>query len=71
MKQAPSTTPPLPKVLRDLFDAKLASGEIELPFLPETASQALAMCNDPDCDTRALADLLQRDQSLAAPSVTV
>jgi len=63
--------PPLPKVLKDLFDAKLASGEIELPFLPDTAANVLAASNDEECDARRLADLLQRDQALAAHVLNV
>jgi putative nucleotidyltransferase with HDIG domain len=63
--------PPLPKVLRDLFDAKLAAGEIELPFLPDTAAKVLDASNDVDCDSRTLADLIQRDQALAAHVLNV
>ena len=40
--------------------------DLELPFLPETAAEVVASCNSGDCDARELAELLQRDQSLAS-----
>ena len=63
IRQAP---PELPHVLQDLFEAKLASGQIDLPLLPNTASEVLAACNDEDCNAGELAELVQRDQALAA-----
>ncbi len=65
MKSTDLTTPALPKVLRDLFEAKLASGDIELPFLPDTPARVMAACNEEKCDARQLAELIQRDQALA------
>jgi HD-like signal output (HDOD) protein len=55
----------LPKVLEDLFEAKLAAGEVELPLLPETSARVLASCHDEHCEARELAELIQRDQALA------
>lgn len=71
LKNALPKAPPLPKVLRDLFDAKLAAGEVELPFLPDTASKVLSASNDPDCESRTLAELIQQDQALAAHVLNV
>jgi putative nucleotidyltransferase with HDIG domain len=41
------------------------TNELDLPLLPDTATQILAACQDGDCDFRDLADLITRDQSLA------
>lgn len=61
----PRTVPPLPPPLQTLFEARIETGEFELPFLPDTPAQVLAASNDDDCDARVLADLVQRDQALA------
>jgi putative nucleotidyltransferase with HDIG domain len=42
------------------------SSELDLPLLPDTATQILAACQDGDCDFRNLEGLITRDQSLAA-----
>lgn len=63
--------PPLPQVLRHLFDAKLAAGEIDLPFLPDTAARVLEAGNEVECDSSTMADLIQRDQALAAHVLNV
>lgn len=56
----------LPRVLEEQFEARLAAGEVELPFLPETSAAILSACGDERCEPRAVAELVQRDQSLAA-----
>ena len=65
MKFSLPTVPPLPQILRDLFEAKLAAGAIELPFLPDTASKVLEASNAEESDARSVAELIQRDQALA------
>jgi HD-like signal output (HDOD) protein len=66
VKDTQPSTSTLPRALQDLFEAKLVTGQIELPFLPETTSQILASCGSEDSDPRQVAELIQRDQSLAA-----
>lgn len=66
MKDIAPIAPPLPKVLQDLFEARLATGEIDLPFLPDTASQVMSACNDEVCEPRKVAELIERDQALSA-----
>ena len=61
----PRTVPALPTPLRTLFEARVETGSIELPFLPDTPAQVLAACNEEQCDAKRLADLIQRDQALA------
>ncbi len=54
----------LPDPVRALLENRLQS-DLELPFLPDTASQVLSLCNDERCDAQKLSELIQRDQSLA------
>ena len=50
---------------------RVNAGTIEVPVLPQTASQVLAVCNDSSCDAHKLADLIQRDPSLAGHVLSV
>lgn len=45
---------------------RLQAGKLELPLLPEVAGQVMAACSDEACDVRRLAQLIQRDQAMAA-----
>jgi len=56
----------LPANLRELLETRIASGALELPILPHVASQILAMSTSDDTDVRRLAELLHRDQAIAA-----
>ncbi|MEM7309232.1 MAG: HDOD domain-containing protein [Planctomycetota bacterium] len=66
MKHAIPSDHAIPPALRDLFEAKLATGDIELPLLPDTAARVLAASDEEETDAREIAELIQRDQSLAA-----
>lgn len=46
--------------------SQLSSGNIEVPLLPEVASRAIALAQDPESDITDLAKLIQSDPSLAA-----
>lgn len=46
--------------------ARLEKGDIELPLLPQVASQVMALVNDPHADAATLSSLIHRDQALAA-----
>ena len=52
--------------LNVLLSAHFADRTLELPMLPTFATQVVALCSDPSSDARSLANLLQRDPSLAA-----
>ncbi len=45
---------------------RLAKGSIEVPLLPQVASQVMAICNDPDCEVRDLMETIKQDQALMA-----
>jgi putative nucleotidyltransferase with HDIG domain len=48
------------------FDALVASGELPLPLLPETAAQVLVMVDRPTCDAWRLSELVRRDPAMTA-----
>jgi putative nucleotidyltransferase with HDIG domain len=56
----------LPPAVQDRFDALVASGELPLPLLPETAAQVLAMVDRPTCDAHKLSELVRRDPAMTA-----
>ena len=45
---------------------KIDKGEVELPLLPQVASQVMAMSSDPSADAAKLSSLIHQDQALAA-----
>lgn len=56
----------LPESLCAALEARIASGTLELPLLPHVASQVLTMSASNDVNTQRLADLIHRDQAIAA-----
>lgn len=56
----------LPESLCTALDQCIASGTLELPLLPQVASQVLSMSSSDDVSAHALADLIHRDQAIAA-----
>lgn len=56
----------LPPDVQARFDAAIASGDLPLPLLPESASQVLAMVDRPTCDAWRLAELVRRDPAMTA-----
>jgi putative nucleotidyltransferase with HDIG domain len=56
----------LPTNLCEYLETRIASGALELPILPHVASQVLAMSTSDDTNARSLAELLHRDQAIAA-----
>jgi HD-like signal output (HDOD) protein len=57
--------PALPAPVLELLVARLKSGSLELPVLPEVATQVVKLSNDETTDTRRLAALIVRDQAMA------
>ncbi len=60
-----STPPTLSPLVREPLEKRISDGRLELPVLPEVASQVVKLSNDPNADTRKLAALVQRDQAMA------
>ncbi|NOT33307.1 MAG: HDOD domain-containing protein [Candidatus Eisenbacteria bacterium] len=52
--------------LASALRARLESGPIELPLLPETATAVLAACRRDESGTREVAQIMQRDPALTA-----
>jgi len=48
------------------LDERLASGSVDLPFLPATTSQVLEMCGRDDVDMKDLAGIVGADPTFAA-----
>lgn len=59
-----------PDVLSGL-QRRLESPDLALPVLPETAVEVVSVCNANSCDAGRLAQLIQRDQSLAAHTLKI
>lgn len=62
---APSATTPL-ETLEQALVQKIEKGEVELPLLPQVASQVMALTSDPSADAAKLSSLIHQDQALAA-----
>jgi putative nucleotidyltransferase with HDIG domain len=58
----PSTTPRLRERLEELVEG----GYLDLPILPGVAAQVIVLTSQEDCDMRELADVITRDQAMAA-----
>jgi len=50
---------------------RIGARRLELPMLPQTAADVISLCSDPRSDAARLADLIQRDQALAAHTLHV
>ena len=65
----PSETQPAAGQLEQLEQAlvqKIKTGDVELPLLPQAASQVMALASDPSADAAKLSALIHQDQALAA-----
>lgn len=62
---APIAGTPL-DTLEQALVQKLDNGEVELPLLPQVASQVMALASDPSADAAKLSSLIHQDQALAA-----
>lgn len=60
-----SATTPVEKLEQTLVQ-KIEAGEVELPLLPQAASQVMALASDPSADAAKLSSLIHQDQALAA-----
>lgn len=57
--------------IRELLVERIHARQLELPLLPQTATEVLDVCNDTSCDASKLAGMIQRDQALAAHTLHV
>lgn len=62
---AQTATAPL-ETLEQALVQKIDKGEVELPLLPQVASQVMALTSDPSADAAKLSSLIHQDQALAA-----
>ncbi|MEK6785183.1 MAG: HDOD domain-containing protein [Nitrospirota bacterium] len=65
----PSDIQPAASQLEQLEQAlvqKIKTGDVELPLLPQAASQVMALASDPSADAAKLSALIHQDQALAA-----
>jgi putative nucleotidyltransferase with HDIG domain len=65
----PETLPPPSKAagsLRDRLEELVEGGFLDLPILPGIAAEVIVLTSREDCDMRKLADVITRDQAMAA-----
>lgn len=55
----------LPEKVAVMLRARIDGGTLELPVLSEVAAEVVASTGREECDLRALADLVRRDQAMA------
>jgi len=51
---------------KDLLNTRIASGKLDLPMLPKVTGAVIALTQDKTSDMSSLAELVQKDQSLAS-----
>jgi len=56
----------LPAPVRERLVSLIEENKLDLPVLPEVASQVIQLSFDEACEIRHLTDLIQRDQAMAA-----
>jgi putative nucleotidyltransferase with HDIG domain len=64
MSEDPSA-PKLPEPLATTLAERIASGKLELPVLPDAATQIVSQTSNPNCDFKNVAELIKRDQAMA------
>lgn len=66
--EAPAADPPLYGEAAELLHAvqeRVAAGQVELPLLPQVASQVVMLAGNPSADAAQLSGLIHRDPALA------
>jgi putative nucleotidyltransferase with HDIG domain len=64
MSSDPSA-PTLPEPLAAALVRRVETGALDLPVLPDVATQIVSQTNNPNCDFKAVAELIRRDQAMA------
>src|SRR5689334_1155092 len=59
------SAPKLPEPLANTLAERIATGKLELPVLPDAATQIVSQTSNPNCDFKAVAELIKRDQAMA------
>jgi putative nucleotidyltransferase with HDIG domain len=59
------TVATLPEKVAAMLRQRIEGGTLDLPVLPEVAAEVVASTGREECDLRALADLVRRDQAMA------
>lgn len=52
--------------IKDLFEKEIAAGRLQFPILPESAIKIRSTANNPNCNARDLARIIETDPALAA-----
>ena len=61
----PISQVPLPEAYRIGLEARIESGKLDLPLLPDAAMEVMNLSNSEKANPGKLADILHRDQTLA------
>ena len=64
-RKEPISHVPLPEAYRTGLEARIESGKLDLPLLPDAAMEVMNLSNSEEANPRKLADILHRDQTLA------
>jgi putative nucleotidyltransferase with HDIG domain len=56
----------VPKAILDELKWRVAQGQVDLPLLPGVAMEVTNVANQENADSRAIAELLRKDQAMAA-----
>jgi putative nucleotidyltransferase with HDIG domain len=56
----------VPKAILDELKWRVAQGKVDLPLLPGVAMEVTSVANQENADARAVAELLRKDQAMAA-----
>jgi putative nucleotidyltransferase with HDIG domain len=59
------SAPTLPEPLAAALVHRIETGALDLPVLPDVATQIVSQTNNPNCDFKAVAELIRRDQAMA------
>jgi putative nucleotidyltransferase with HDIG domain len=59
------SAPKLPEPLATTLAQRIAAGALELPVLPDVATQIVSQTSNPNCDFKKVAELIHRDQAMA------
>ena len=57
---------PAARRIRSRLDERIRSDALDLPLLPDSAARVMAACTSDGCDARGLAEMIERDPSLAS-----
>lgn len=66
VESPPTRAVSLPPALRTYLQERMREGQLELPLLPDVATQTMNLCQSENADAGKLSAVLHRDQALAS-----